>query len=86
MPPEIFSPASYAEKPKAFQAFSHAILRSAGLHVVTPVMNIYLLSLFLLLTVVWLMDVALPAASAARLPKVGDTHPSEMKAAVAKLK
>jgi hypothetical protein len=49
-------------------------------------MNIYLLSLFLLLTVVWLMDVALPAASAARLPKVGDTHPSEMKAAVAKLK
>ena len=39
LPPEIFSPASYAEKPKAFQPFADAILRSAGLHVVTPEYN-----------------------------------------------
>ena len=38
-PPEIFSPTSYAEKPKSFQPFSEAILRSAGLHVVTPEYN-----------------------------------------------
>ncbi len=39
LPPEIFSPSSYAEKPKSFQPFSEAILRSAGLHVVTPEYN-----------------------------------------------
>jgi len=39
LPPEIFSPASYAEKPKAFRPFSEAILASAGLHVVTPEYN-----------------------------------------------
>src|SRR5436309_2193900 len=39
LPPEIFSPSSYAEKPKSFQVFSDAILRSAGLHVVTPEYN-----------------------------------------------
>ena len=39
MPLEIFSPSSYAEKPKSFQPFSDAILRSAGLHVVTPEYN-----------------------------------------------
>jgi NAD(P)H-dependent FMN reductase len=39
MPSEIFSPSSYAEKPKSFQPFSDAILRSAGLHVVTPEYN-----------------------------------------------
>jgi chromate reductase, NAD(P)H dehydrogenase (quinone) len=39
LPPEIFSPASYAEKPKAFAPFSEAILRSAGLHLVTPEYN-----------------------------------------------
>jgi NAD(P)H-dependent FMN reductase len=39
MPPEIFSPSSYAEKPKSFQPFADAILRSAGLHVVTPEYN-----------------------------------------------
>ncbi|HZI31859.1 MAG TPA: NAD(P)H-dependent oxidoreductase [Candidatus Binatia bacterium] len=39
MPPEIFSPASYAEKPKPFQPFAEAVLQSAGLHVVTPEYN-----------------------------------------------
>ena len=39
MPPEIFFPTSYAEKPKSFQPFSDAVLRSAGLHVVTPEYN-----------------------------------------------
>ena len=39
LPPEIFSPSSYAEKPKSFQPFADAILRSAGLHVVTPEYN-----------------------------------------------
>jgi chromate reductase, NAD(P)H dehydrogenase (quinone) len=39
MPAEIFSPGSYAEKPKSFQPFSDAVLRSAGLHVVTPEYN-----------------------------------------------
>ena len=39
LPPEIFSPASYAEKPKSFKPFPDAILRSAGLHVVTPEYN-----------------------------------------------
>ena len=38
-------------------------------------MKIYLLSPFLLLAVVWLMSVALPAASGAQVPKVGDTAP-----------
>ena len=39
LPPEIFSPASYAEKPKSFQPFSEAVLKSAGLHVVSPEYN-----------------------------------------------
>ena len=39
LPPEIFSPASYAEKPKSFQPFADAVLHSAGLHVVTPEYN-----------------------------------------------
>ena len=39
LPPEIFSPTSYAEKPKAFQPFADAVLQSAGLHVVTPEYN-----------------------------------------------
>lgn len=39
LPPEIFSAASYAEKPKTFQPFADAVLRSAGLHVVTPEYN-----------------------------------------------
>jgi chromate reductase, NAD(P)H dehydrogenase (quinone) len=39
LPPEIFAPGSYAEKPKSFAPFSDAILRSDGLHVVTPEYN-----------------------------------------------
>jgi NAD(P)H-dependent FMN reductase len=39
LPPEIFSPASYREKPKAFQPFADAILQSSGLVVVTPEYN-----------------------------------------------
>jgi chromate reductase len=39
LPPEIFSPSSYAEKPKSFQPFADAILQSTGLHVVTPEYN-----------------------------------------------
>jgi NAD(P)H-dependent FMN reductase len=39
LPPEIFSPASYAEKPKAFLPFAEAVLQSDGLHVVTPEYN-----------------------------------------------
>jgi NAD(P)H-dependent FMN reductase len=39
LPPEIFSPASYAEKPKSFLPFSDGILESSGLHVVTPEYN-----------------------------------------------
>ena len=39
LPPEIFSPNSYAEKPTSFAPFADAILQSAGLHVVTPEYN-----------------------------------------------
>lgn len=39
LPPEIFSPASYAEKPKSFEPFADAVLQSSGLHVVTPEYN-----------------------------------------------
>ena len=39
LPPEIFSPAAYAEKPKSFQPFADAVLQSDGLHVVTPEYN-----------------------------------------------
>jgi chromate reductase, NAD(P)H dehydrogenase (quinone) len=39
LPPEIFSPASYAEKPKSFQPFADAILQSSGLHVIMPEYN-----------------------------------------------
>jgi NAD(P)H-dependent FMN reductase len=39
LPPEIFSPTSYAEKPKSFQPFADAVLQSDGLHVVTPEYN-----------------------------------------------
>jgi NAD(P)H-dependent FMN reductase len=39
LPPEVFSPAAYAEKPKSFQPFADAVLQSAGLHVVTPEYN-----------------------------------------------
>jgi len=39
LPPEIFSPGSYAEKPKSFAPFAETILRAAGLHLVTPEYN-----------------------------------------------
>jgi chromate reductase, NAD(P)H dehydrogenase (quinone) len=39
LPAEIFSPTSYAEKPKSFAPFSDAILRAEGLIVVTPEYN-----------------------------------------------
>src|SRR6266516_5260272 len=39
LPPEIFSPTSYEEKPRAFQPFAEAVLNSAGLHVVSPEYN-----------------------------------------------
>jgi NAD(P)H-dependent FMN reductase len=39
LPPEIFSPASYATKPPGFQTFSEAILAAEGLVVVSPEYN-----------------------------------------------
>jgi NAD(P)H-dependent FMN reductase len=39
LPAEIFSPTSYAEKPKSFLPFSDGVLQSSGLHVVTPEYN-----------------------------------------------
>ena len=39
LPPEIFSPTSYAEKPAAFKTFVDAILASDGLVIVTPEYN-----------------------------------------------
>src|SRR5258708_14803781 len=39
LPPEIFSPSSYAEKPASFRPFAEAILKSTGLVVVTPEYN-----------------------------------------------
>jgi chromate reductase, NAD(P)H dehydrogenase (quinone) len=39
MPQEIFDPASYEEKPKAFEPFSEGVLQSTALVVVTPEYN-----------------------------------------------
>jgi len=39
LPPEIFAPTAYAEKPAAFKKFSDAILASDGLVLVTPEYN-----------------------------------------------
>jgi chromate reductase, NAD(P)H dehydrogenase (quinone) len=39
LPPEIFFPTSYAEKPKAFQPFAEAVVQSSGLVVVSPEYN-----------------------------------------------
>jgi chromate reductase, NAD(P)H dehydrogenase (quinone) len=39
LPPEIFSPAAYADKPASFQPFADAVLQADGLHVVTPEYN-----------------------------------------------
>lgn len=39
LPPSIFDPSSYGEKPAAFRPFSDAVLASSGLIVVTPEYN-----------------------------------------------
>ncbi|MBL9128940.1 MAG: NAD(P)H-dependent oxidoreductase, partial [Verrucomicrobiales bacterium] len=39
LPLDVFLPTAYQEKPAAFAPFSDAILRSSGLHVVTPEYN-----------------------------------------------
>ena len=39
MPPEIFDPSSYAQKPAPFLAVQQKVLDAAGLHVVTPEYN-----------------------------------------------
>jgi len=39
LPPEIFMPEAYAEKPVRFKPFVDAILTTSGLHVVTPEYN-----------------------------------------------
>jgi NAD(P)H-dependent FMN reductase len=39
LPPEIFSPSSYGEKPKSFHPFAEGILQSSGVHVVSPEYN-----------------------------------------------
>lgn len=39
LPLEVFLPAAYAEKPASFAPFAEAVLRSDGLHVVTPEYN-----------------------------------------------
>jgi chromate reductase len=39
LPPEIFSPSSYAEKPKSFLPFTEGILQCSGLHVISPEYN-----------------------------------------------
>jgi NAD(P)H-dependent FMN reductase len=39
LPPEIFSPAAYAEKPRSFAPFAEAVLQADGLVVVTPEYN-----------------------------------------------
>ena len=39
LPPEIFHPGSYAEKPASFKPFAEAVLQASGLIVVTPEYN-----------------------------------------------
>lgn len=39
LPPEIFHPSSYAEKPKSFRPFADGVLEASGLVVVTPEYN-----------------------------------------------
>lgn len=39
MPPEIFAPASYAEKPAGFKKFTDAVLAADGVVIVTPEYN-----------------------------------------------
>ena len=39
LPPDVFLPTSYAEKPASFKPFSDAVLAAEGLHIVTPEYN-----------------------------------------------
>ncbi len=39
LPPEIFHPKSFSEKPESFKLFTDKILKAAGLYVVTPEYN-----------------------------------------------
>jgi len=39
LPPEIFAPSSYAEKPAGFAPFQDAILKASGIVIVTPEYN-----------------------------------------------
>lgn len=39
LPPSVFAPEAYAEKPEAFEPFAEAVLSSTGLHIVTPEYN-----------------------------------------------
>ncbi len=39
LPPEVFLPNAYAEKPKSFAPFADAVLQASGLIVVTPEYN-----------------------------------------------
>src|SRR5205809_128062 len=39
LPPEIFSPSSYGEKPASFRKFAEQVLNATGLIVVTPEYN-----------------------------------------------
>ena len=39
LPPEIFLPTSYAEKPKSFHPFAEKIVQSSGIHVISPEYN-----------------------------------------------
>jgi chromate reductase, NAD(P)H dehydrogenase (quinone) len=39
LPPEIFSPTAYAQKPDSFLPFTEAVLKSEGLIVITPEYN-----------------------------------------------
>jgi len=39
LPPEIFSPTSYADKPKSFEPFAQGVLDATGLIVVSPEYN-----------------------------------------------
>lgn len=39
LPVEIFSPSSYGEKPRSFHPYADAVLKSSGLHIVTPEYN-----------------------------------------------
>ena len=39
LPPEIFAPTSYAAKPPGFEKFSHSVVNSDGIVVITPEYN-----------------------------------------------